>query len=255
MKSAVQTSGRFRFWLRKHFLRIAISLLITAMFILDTTGKLPLPLMDRFENIIYDTRVKMTAPGDIDNRIVIIDIDEKSLLSEGHWPWSRIKLARLLDNLFNEYGIALLAIDMVFAERDDNEILAQLDMKIAQENSEQLVQTLTELRSNLDTDHIFAESIKERPVILGYYFTHEESDRIIKGKLPEPAVKKEEFDAFQAAYIEASGYGANIDILQSHASGAGFFDNPTADNDGVFRRLPIVQTYENELYEALASLI
>jgi len=252
MKPAEHSSRPFRFWLRRNYLRIAISLLITAMFILDTSGRLPLPLMDRVENILYDVRIKMTSNKGVDDRIVIIDIDEKSLSAEGHFPWSRIKLRQLLDNLFDDYGVALVAMDIVFAETDDSELMDRLDKEISRQENDQIANALKGLRSNLDTDRIFAGGLKDRPVVLGYYFTHDESDRVIKGKLPAPALAKGSFDEKDASYHEASGYGANIEILQNSADGAGFFENPTADSDGVFRRSPMLQLYNGELYGSLS---
>lgn len=252
MKPAEHTSRTFSFWLRQNYLRIAFGLLITAMFILDTSGRLPLPLMDRVEDILYDSRIRMTSKAGVDDRIVIIDIDEKSLSAEGHFPWSRIKLRRLLDNLFDVYGVALVAMDIVFAETDDSELLELLDQKIARQANRQIAQALRDLRNNLDTDRIFAEGLRDRPVVLGYYFTHGESDRVIKGKLPAPVLTKDAFDVKHASFIEASGYAANIDILQNNADGAGFFENPTADSDGVFRRTPMMQIYNGDLYESLS---
>jgi len=252
MNPAMQGSERFGFWLRQNYLRIAFSLLITTLFILDTSGYLPIPLMSRIENIAYDTRIKMTTPGNIDNNIVIVDIDEKSLAAEGHWPWSRLKLRKLLDKLFDEYGIALLVMDMVFAEIDDSEILNLLNQQIDEQTDKIVATALIELRRDLNTDRMFAEGIKDRPVVLGYYFTHKESDQFRKGMLPEAIITKQELESHQANYIKASGYGANIDILQKSASGAGFIDDPITDSDGVFRRAPMLQKFDGALYQSLS---
>jgi len=49
-------------------------------------------------------------PGTQNKRIVIIDIDEKSLLEQGRWPWGRNKLAQLVDILFDKYmGDAIMS--------------------------------------------------------------------------------------------------------------------------------------------------
>ncbi|MFT5658539.1 MAG: adenylate cyclase, partial [Gammaproteobacteria bacterium] len=44
----------------------------------------------------------------------------------------------------------------------------------------------------------------------------------------------------------------NLEILQSAAHSGGFFDNPFVDSDGVFRRVPLIQTYEDYLFSSLA---
>jgi adenylate cyclase len=46
-------------------------------------------------------------------------------------------------------------------------------------------------------------------------------------------------------------YTANLDFLQVAAVGGGFFDNPRVDDDGVFRRMPILQAWEGEAYASL----
>jgi adenylate cyclase len=263
MKPTEKKFRRYKVWLRRNYLRISIGLLITTVFIFDSieTFQLPLmdspvnfnlPFMDRVENIVYDARIRMTAGSDVDDRIVIIDIDEKSLSEEGHFPWPRSKLRKLLDNLFDEYGIVMLVMDIVFAESDDNEILSQLDIEIDQQTDDLFKQKLISLREKIDTDQIFAEGFKDRQVILGYYFTHDESDRVIIGKLPKPVIKKGNFNEKDGSYKEASGYGANIELLQNSAVSGGYFDNPTSDSDGVFRKSPLLRKYNGDLYESLA---
>ena len=112
--------------LKKHLIRIVIGLLVVAIFIghvISSAWKDPLyqlPLIVNLENIIYDTRVRLTMPRTVDSRIVIVDIDEKSLLErekggEGRWPWPRDRLGVLLDKLFDKYEIAIVGFDIVFA--------------------------------------------------------------------------------------------------------------------------------------------
>ena len=45
-------------------------------------------------------------PQTIDERIVIVDIDEKSLAEIGRWPWSRNRLGDLVNELFKWDGAA-----------------------------------------------------------------------------------------------------------------------------------------------------
>ena len=46
-------------------------------------------LITRLDHIIYDTRLALTMPGGVDPRVVILDIDERSLDKNalGHWPY------------------------------------------------------------------------------------------------------------------------------------------------------------------------
>jgi adenylate cyclase len=51
---------------------------------------------------------------------------------------------------------------------------------------------------------------------------------------------------------KAVGYGGNLEILQTSARSGGYFDNPFVDADGVFRRVPLVQSYQGYLFASLA---
>ncbi len=51
------------------------------------------------------------------NQVVIVDIDNKSLQEIGQWPWSRNKIAELIDRL-TDAKAGIIGIDMVFAEPD-----------------------------------------------------------------------------------------------------------------------------------------
>lgn len=63
-----------------------------------------------------------------ESRVVIIDIDERSLSEQGAWPWPRAKLALLLRTLIDQYGVSAVVLDMVFPERraDDGALAVQL---------------------------------------------------------------------------------------------------------------------------------
>jgi adenylate cyclase len=77
--------------MRKHLNRILIGLALTAFFALQVTGLFHIKFIGQLDNLIYDARIKLTMPGGIDDRIVILDVDEKSLANPelGRWPWSR----------------------------------------------------------------------------------------------------------------------------------------------------------------------
>ena len=82
-----------------------------------------MPFLPLVESMFYDARVRALAPHTIDDRIVVIDIDEKSLREkdrggEGHWPWRRDRLAQLVTDLFDRYGVSLVAMDLILSERD-----------------------------------------------------------------------------------------------------------------------------------------
>src|SRR5690606_20129609 len=118
------------------------------------------------------------------------DIDEKSLAAEGRWPWSRDKMAELLDLLFEHYKISLVGFDVVFAEPDNSSGLGILDELANGElgTVQEYTQKLEQIRGNLDFDNLFARSMDGRPVVLGYYFnvSAEEKNILKIGVLPTP---------------------------------------------------------------------
>ena len=50
-------------------------------------------------------------------RIVIVDVDERSLAAFGQWPWRRDR-DRHADRPLRELGAAVVALDIIFAESD-----------------------------------------------------------------------------------------------------------------------------------------
>jgi adenylate cyclase len=181
-------------------------------------------------------------------RVVIVDIDEASLKREGHWPWSRDKLARLVKRLFDDYGADTVAFDVVFAERDESHELAQLEALAGAPGDRAWLKRLKEFERKLDRDRLFAEALRGRRAVLGYHFNPEPHQ---SGALPEPVYAADTGMNALTRATPAAGYTANLQVLQDSARG-GFFSNPLTDEDGVMRRVPLFIEYEGALYESLA---
>jgi len=175
----------------------------------------------------------MTMPRARDNRIVILDIDEKSLGEIGHWPWSRNIMAELLDKLFDRQGVQLVAFDVVWAERDPSSGIDVLD-KLGQgelKDNAQFQSSYAALRPSLDFDGRFAAAMKGRPVVLGYYFNSE--DRAVRvNALPKPVLPKGAFKGTNAEFHEWKGYTGNLPAYVQSAAAVGHI-NPFLDSDGV----------------------
>ena len=165
--------------MKQHIVRIALGLVVMLLFVGHAGKFYNIGLISRLDNIMYDTRLALTMPGGVDPRIVILDIDERSLDKDvlGRWPWRRDKISDLLKKLFDEYGVVIIGFDVVFAEPDESSGLPVLD-KLAKSKLKDVGQfqsALNELRPELDYDAIFAKTLKDRPVVLGYYFNSEEN--------------------------------------------------------------------------------
>lgn len=214
-------------------------------------GRFEIPLLSRLEWALYDARMAVTMPQGVDSRIVIVDIDERSLAELGRWPWSRDKLARLVDKLFEEYRIAVLGFDIVFAEPDASSGLPVL-RQLAQRQlagSTEFRHALASLTPQLDYDQLFAASLNKRPTVLGYYFNRDNDNHY--GVLPNPVLPAAELLDAGESLGEEIGYGANLAPFMRAAAAAGHFV-PRPDEDGVTRRVQMLARYQGQLYEPLS---
>ena len=211
-----------------------------------------LDFVEQLSSIIHDYRLQLTMPRTLDDRIVIVDIDEKSLKEEGRWPWGRDRLALLMDKLFDKYGVAVVGFDVVFAERDESSGLKVLQ-KLGQNQLKgdmSFQATLSQIQPQLEYDKLFASKIKNRNVVLGYYLNNQKDQRA-SGMLPQPAFPSGSFKGHPVEFATYNGYGANLPELQQAAVRAGHF-NPLVDFDGMVRRVPMLVEYDGAYYESLS---
>ena len=236
----------------RHWPRIFVTLVPLLFALLHASGVLRLGLLNRLDNIVYDARLSATMPRTLDERIVIVDVDEKSLSEVGRWPWSRHKLATLVDELIDRQKVVLIGFDVVFAEADDSSGLKRLTQLAQTELRDQpgFVNRLAQMRGSLDYDALFAKSLQNRPVVLGYYFTNEGDGRT-NGAIPAPVMGPERFKGRRSSAIGWTGYGANLDNLAKAAPLGGFF-NAIVEDDGVVRSLPLLAEYRGSYYESLS---
>ncbi|MCP4768513.1 MAG: CHASE2 domain-containing protein [Gammaproteobacteria bacterium] len=240
----------------QRIIRLVLSALILSVLLVDTSGLYKYPFLKQLENWTYDTRLNFTRLDTIDDRVVIVDIDENSLAEVGRWPWGRDKLATIVDNLFGPYQAKVVGFDIVFVEKDESsgldkfEELASTSLK---DNSE-YKQVLQEIRPTLMHDKIFANSLVGKNVVMGYYFkvNLQEGESGVTGLLPPALTRMDAQWSERLPIHKSAGYGGNLEILQSSAKSGGYFDNPFVDADGVFRRVPLVQAYEGYLFASLA---
>lgn len=238
--------------LSQHGARIAVTLIPLLLAVLHAVGVMPVGVLQRLDHIIYDARLRATLPGTLEPRIVIVDIDEKSLAEVGRWPWPRDRVAQLVDALFDDQQVALLGLDTVFAEPDPSAALAQLQ-RLAQgalAGQPGFAAAVQALAPELDHDARLARALHGRPVVLGYYFTSDRSGRT-SGALPAPVMTAETMQGRRVLATQWTGFGANIAPLAAAAPQAGFFNAITAP-DGVVRSLPLLAEHEGRYYESLA---
>lgn len=236
--------------INQRLVRTLVGIAVTVLycvFLLDA----PRPdLIQRFEQDLYDLRLKNSMPGGLDPRIVIIDIDEKSLAAEGRWPWNRSTLAKMVEQLTDHYQVALVGFDMSFSEPDDQVEFADLDAALKRHGQPLEVDALPALVDSINADRRFAAAIEGRPVVMGFVLDRTD-DQLQVGDIGRPVAAADQLE-IELPVPEATGYIGNLSLLQSASPWGGFFDNPLVDSDGTYRRVPILQRYQGHYYPSLA---
>ncbi len=239
--------------IKRHALRWLLSLIILLFFILHATGIVEWSFINALEHKAYDVRLELTMPNPVDNRIVIVDIDEKSLSEIGRWPWNRSVIARLIDQLFDTYQIDVLGMDAVFPEPDESSGLKKLQA-LAQgplKDAPVFLERLKSIEKTLDYDGLLAQSLQNRRIVLGYAFTSAQDGTSEAGQLPPPTIPMEKVSAYHFSYREGKGFAANLPKFQASAMTGGHF-NSVPDPDGIVRRVPLLFGYKGQLYESLS---
>lgn len=248
--------------LRRHWLRIAITLVPVLLALGHSVGLWRSPFVEPFDNFIYDARLRLTMPHTLDPRIVIVDIDDPSLQQLGQWPWSRDKLADLTLELVERQQVAVLGYDVLFVEADGSTGLGSLrqlaegpmrgDLAFAAE--------IDRLAPLLDHDATFARALSDRRVALGYYFTQTARPHA-KGRLPAPLLPADAFPSGHDRAARWNGFAGSIEPLARAAPASGFTNVLIeTSEDGVIRAAPLMARYEGDAavpgyYESLGLAV
>ncbi|NBU01129.1 MAG: adenylate/guanylate cyclase domain-containing protein [Betaproteobacteria bacterium] len=187
---------------------------------------MPNGFLQVLEGYVYNERVRLLPPQPQIDPVVIVDIDEQSLAELGRWPWSRIKLAALIDRLFEHYQIHTLGLDMVLVESESPA-----------------------------ADAALIKAVEGRRVVVAYHFVspggapHESP-----GLLPEPDLSLQSIANRYSFPIDGEGSPGVLAGLLSAAADAGHI-NPHLDHDGVTRRVPALIAWAEGLYTTLSVAV
>ena len=233
--------------------RVGIGLALVACLLADAAGWVEFRALTQLERWAYDERVRLFLPETRDPRVVIVDIDERSLKAEGHWPWGRDKLALMLHQLFARYQVRVVGFDVAFPEPDASSGILVLEAIAGSElrGDAPFQAFLQRARASLDYDRRFAEEIAKGPVVLGFLVSSQE-DR--SGVLPRPAFAASVLANAEYRHFSASGYSANIAPLQAAAIAAGHLQ-PALDPDGVTRSVPMFIQVGDGFFEAMSLAV
>jgi adenylate cyclase len=187
--------------------------------------------LTRVDFALYDRAVRAAGTHPPSGRVVIVDVDERSLERIGQWPWPRTRVAALLDRL-RGLGAAAVAIDIVFAEPDRGGA-ADGDAP----------------------DRVLAASLGAGPNVLGYALTFDGASDNARDCLRHPlnvaVASNEPGDVPPAPYFHATRAVCNLELLTAAAPGTGFL-NAAPDSDGILRRVPMLLEFNDRTYPSLA---
>ena len=199
-----------------------ITLLATSVFALACWVTIdPIEAMGRR---IYDGYFTLRGPVAVPDTVVIVAIDEASIRREGHWPWPRQRLAKLLRRM-DQAGAALMVFDIVWSE--------------AQPGDRELAAAIADSGRSI--------------LPLAFSLEHDTQVPLQDAALQRATlVNVEQAQHFtRYAPIHANGLLPPTTILRDAAQGLGSIQ-VFPDPDGIFRWEPLILEYQGALYPALS---
>ena len=188
------------------------------------------------DNRVRDFYFNFRGPTPVDDNIVIIDIDEKSIKELGQWPWERNKVAKILSNL-TAYGAGIIGLDIIFAEAD----------KTSPHNF--VAKWGGDIKNVPNYDTILAKTVANTPTILGYVFDFDHKN---SNDAPQiPAIFIEKYKTEKEFLPLAKGVLVNIPIIQNSAYSSGYMNN-IPDETGIIRSVPLLIKYDDIIYPSLS---
>ena len=262
----MQRSSKIQFFFSPIFITLGSILLTTILFL---TG---LPILDLIELKTYDLRFLSRDHRVPSQTVVMAVIDEKSLDTEGRWPWPRSKIAGLV-NFLSQDGAKVIGFDIGFLEPDENsqlKFINQLARKLdaLDITDKELIEYVNKSKTNADNDLALANAIKNSAasVVLGYFFHMRDDNlyqRMEKSKINRlleqinpsqyPFIIYEDQKLAISPFITAYAPETNLDTLAETAESSGYF-NMIADQDGAVRRMPLIIKCGKDLYPPLSVL-
>ena len=230
--------------------RVAVGLLLVALFVGHESGIYPIAALERMELQAYDARLRLFMPQRTDPRVVILDIDEKSLIAEGQMPWPRDKMALMVRQLFDKYHVKVVGFDVTFPEPDRSSALETLDRlgKDQLRDDAAFQAFLHQARPSLDYDRVFGEEIAKHPVVLGFFMSPKPDRAAV---IAPPVLNADALPPARYSAVDATGWSGNRPEMQQNATAAGHL-GPALDVDGVTRSVPMLMRLDGNYYEAMS---
>src|SRR6476620_4399396 len=222
-------------------LATVVLLTVTALRAFD-----PAPVAQLRERV-FDIYQHLQPRPYADFPVRVVDIDEASLAKYGQWPWPRTLIAQFVQRL-SDLGAAVIGLDMIFPEPDRTSPGRVADQFGIADSAD--AERLKSLMSQLpDHDEIFARTIQQSPVVLGFAAVQTPNDRrppvkagyAIAGVNPAEVVQR------------FRGTVTSLELLDKAASGVGSMSISAEDKAGIIRRVPLLFTDGVKIYPNLGT--
>ncbi len=204
----------------------------------DILHKADMKLYDVLEEYALKNK-KLPSP-----KVVVVDIDEKSLETFGQWPWPRVLLADLIAKI-DRGGASAIALDIIFPEKDrtsPKEISAFYKRYFELDRFE-----ITLPEALKDNDAVFADVIAKSAAVTSVYLSRDK-----RSAKECQAVSKIELPPMEDLPLHSYSYMlCNIPKIQKNAHMYGFV-NSYKDSDGVIRRMPLFARYKGNVVPSLS---
>ena len=131
-------------------------------------------IFESLEKVIYGIEMRLDPPRNLgENRIAIVNIDDKSLNLLGPWPWPRHIIAEMI-TILNKNGAKLIGLDLLFSEKEQNQGLQEVrklyetikNRSKTPDKDAWILSTLEEIEKKLDNDKLLSEIAKENGNII-----------------------------------------------------------------------------------------
>lgn len=206
------------------------------------TEALPLYYIDNF---LYDSYLRHQSSGVISDKVVVIDVDERSINSIGQWPWPRYRIAELIEKL-GEMQPSAIGIDIVFPEPDRT---SPATLKRSFENDFNLNVSFTGIPDHLiDNDMLLGHALSKTQSIGATYF-YFDAQESYESCLEPPLLiedKLDLLDLYQATKALCSTY-----VINNQTEHNGFI-NSMLDKDGLMRQTLMAVEYNGQYHPNLS---
>src|SRR5436309_1676043 len=195
-------------------------------------------ILTNLDASVYDQLLRWSPAKSPSGRVVIVDVDERSLSTIGQWPWQRELIGLLIARL-REMGSTIIAADVIFAEADRSQRLEASERAYA---------------GGPTPDAVLADTLRGGRVILGYAMRFDQGAPEPRACVLHPigvAIVRPRQDVGDAPLFHATGAVCNLPPL-AQAAGASGFLNAAPDSDGILRRAPLLIELEDRVYPGLA---